>query len=388
MKILIQGLWLLIVHISLTGNLLGQPVPADAQPEKYLPLLAGKRVGVAVNHTAQVQGRHLLDILLENQIQVKCIFSPEHGFRGDADAGSKIKSGIDPQSGLRIISLYGDAKKPSKADMDSLDVLVFDIQDVGARFYTYLSTLHYLMKSCAMYDKTLVVLDRPNPNGGKASGFVLQPAFKSFVGIHPIPILHGMTLGELAQMINGEGWLGKGMSCKLEVVPVANYSKTAIWTDFQAPSPNLPNAQSIRLYASLCLFEGTQVSVGRGTPFPFQVIGMPDADDLPFCFTPQSMPGKAAKPLQEGQLCCGFNLTDSLADQGFTSHWLVTMYKASLNKKAFFNSFFEKLAGTKKLREMIVKGKTWKQIDDSWKKEIAQFEKKRQPYLLYPLTTP
>ncbi len=367
---------------------MGQPVPGDAQPEKYLPLLAGKRVGLAVNHTAQVQGMHLLDILLENQIQVKCIFSPEHGFRGDADAGFKVKSAIDPQSGLRIVSLYGDAKKPSKADMDSLDVLVFDMQDVGARFYTYLSTLHYLMESCAIYGKTLVLLDRPNPNGGKASGFVLQPALKSFVGMHPIPIMHGMTLGELANMINGEGWLGKGLSCKLEVVPVAHYQKTDTWTNFPAPSPNLPNPQSINLYATLCLFEGTNVSVGRGTPFPFQVIGMPDAEHLPFCFTPQSMTGKAANPMHEGQLCCGFNLQDSLPDQGFTSYWLVKMYRASPNKKMFFNSFFEKLGGTKKLRDMIIKRKTWQQIDDAWKKEVAQFEKKRHPYLLYPLTAP
>lgn len=388
MKSLIQTICVVIVHILVIMPLWAQPVPGDAQPEKYLPMLAGKKVGLAVNHTAKVQRRHLLDILIEKGVEVKLIFSPEHGFRGDADAGAHIASGVDQATGIPIVSLYGSSKKPSKANMDEVDVVVFDIQDVGARFYTYLSTMHYLMEACAENGKTLLVLDRPNPNGGKASGFVLEPKFKSFVGMHPIPIMHGMTLGELARMINGEGWLDAGKTCDLQVVPVANYTKTDTWTDFLPPSPNLPNPQAIRLYASLCLFEGTRVSVGRGTPFPFQVIGMPGEDHLPFCFTPISIPNKAVSPMHEGQLCCGFNLQQIGAEQGFTSEWLVKMYHSSTNKKTFFIPFFDKLAGTSKLRQMIVKDKPAYQIDRAWAKEVTQFEKKREPYLLYPLTKP
>jgi uncharacterized protein YbbC (DUF1343 family) len=348
----------------------------------YLPLLLNKRVGLVVNHTSIVGNAHLVDTLLSLNIKVTKVFAPEHGFRGKADAGEKVNHETDPQTGLPIISLYGNNKKPTKGQLADLDILVFDIQDVGARFYTYISTMHYTMEACAENNKELIILDRPNPNGYYIDGPVLDPEFRSFVGMHPIPIVHGLTVGELAKMINGEKWLDSNRVVKITVITCENYSHKSKYSLPVKPSPNLPNDQAIKLYPSLCLFEGTIISMGRGTEYPFQVIGAPDKKFGEFIFTPKSILGMAKNPLYENQNCYGLDLRKEKIE-GFTLKYFIDFYKKAPDKEKFFNSFFNKLAGNSILKEQIRSGLSEEQIRESWKPELNLYKAMRKKYLLY-----
>ncbi|PTN08520.1 uncharacterized protein YbbC (DUF1343 family) [Mangrovibacterium marinum] len=371
---------------SLAGCAQAQQLKCGAdQPEQYLGLLEGKHVGLVVNPSSRVGDEHLVDFLLRNGIAVEKIFSPEHGFRGDADAGEQVRDQKDQKTSLPVISLYGDNKKPRADQLDDLDLLVFDIQDVGVRFYTYLSTLHYVMEACAEENRKLLLLDRPNPNGDYVAGPVLKPQFSSFVGMHPIPVVHGCTLGELARMINGEGWLKGGLKCDLTVVAVANYSHRMPYSLPVKPSPNLPNDRSIRLYPSLCFFEATTMSIGRGTYFPFQVIGYPDPSFGTFQFTPRSIVGMAKSPKQEGQLCYGDDLRTAGNEDRFTLRYFLHYYHAFENESDFLSSprWFNLLAGTDELLKMIREGAQESDIEASWKPELDKYGKMRQKYLLY-----
>jgi uncharacterized protein YbbC (DUF1343 family) len=354
-----------------------------AQTEKYLKLLKNKKVGLIVNQTSIVGDTHLVDTLISSGVNVVTIFAPEHGFRGEADAGAHVKDAKDIRTGLPIISLYGSNKKPTSAQMKDLDILVFDIQDVGTRFYTYISTMHYAMEAAAENNKPILVLDRPNPNGHYVDGPVLEPEHKSFVGMHPIPIVHGLTVGELSKMINGEKWLEGKRKANLTVVPVANYTHQTAYVLPVKPSPNLPNAQAITLYPSLCFFEGTNVSVGRGTPSPFQIIGSPYYNVKSFSFTPTSMPG-AQEPPYKGVTCYGIDLTAPADARPFTLAFLKEMYDNSSQKDKFFNNFFEKLAGTAALRNQIKAGKSEAEIRASWEPALSNYKNMRKRYLLYP----
>ncbi|MBW3128509.1 exo-beta-N-acetylmuramidase NamZ family protein [Hymenobacter profundi] len=371
------------------------PAPASAAPvapalqvgaaqfSRYLPQLKGKRVGLVVNQTSRVGQAYLVDTLLAQGVGVKTIFAPEHGFRGEAADGATIKDGKDARSGLPVRSLYGATKKPTPEMLQDLDVLIFDIQDVGTRFYTFISTLHYVMEAAAEQGKEVVVLDRPNPNGWYVDGPVLDPALKSFVGLDPLPIVHGLTVGELAQMLNGENWLAGGVQCKLTVVPVAGYTHATRYELPVRPSPNLPTAQSVALYPSLCLFEGTDVSVGRGTNTPFEILGSPKQPaSRPFTFVPTPNPGSTDPP-QKGQTCRGVNLHDAKVE-GFTLRYLLDFYQQSTAKDQFFNKGFERLAGTKELRPQIIAGKTEAEIRKSWEPGLSQYKQLRKKYLLYP----
>ncbi|WP_223266439.1 exo-beta-N-acetylmuramidase NamZ family protein [Gelidibacter gilvus] len=365
------------------------------QMENYLKLLEGKQVGVVGNQSSVIfkntnqqtdhtNYTHLVDSLISLNINVKKVFSPEHGFRGTADAGEKIQDGLDPKTGLPIISLYGDNKKPKPEQLKGLDILIFDIQDVGVRFYTYISTLHYVMEACAEANIPLLILDRPNPNGHYVDGPILEKAYTSFVGMHPIPIAHGMTIGEYAKMINGEKWLKDGIQCELTVIPMANYTHDMPYSLPIKPSPNLPNDQSIALYPSLCFFEGTNVSVGRGTNKQFQVFGSPDLDKnhFNFSFTPQ--PNEGAKtPPQQGKMCYGEDLTQVQVTSGLNLNYVIDAYTYTADKSKFFNAFFVKLAGTKKLQEQIEKGLSEKEIKATWTKGLEDFKTTRNKYTLY-----
>jgi uncharacterized protein YbbC (DUF1343 family) len=357
--------------------------------DEYLDLISNQKIAIVANQTSLVDQTHLVDTLFSLGLDIQHAFAPEHGFRGAAEAGATIKSGVDQKTGLKVISLYGSNKKPSADSMAGLDVVIFDIQDVGARFYTYISTLHYVMESAAENDVQVLVLDRPNPNGFYVDGPIREPAFESFIGKHQIPIVHGMTVGELALMINGEGWLGDGLRCDLEVIRCGNYSHLDLYDLPVKPSPNLPNASSIYLYPSLCLFEGTQVSVGRGTDSPFQIIGHPLHKEGSFEFTPRSIPGVSEKPKYLGEQCFGNNLK-SFGEFYFTTgrqlylEWLVAMYESYPDKSAFFrNNLFDKLAGTSLLREQIEDGIPLESIRKGWQAGLAQFKIKRKKYLLY-----
>ncbi|WP_187263291.1 exo-beta-N-acetylmuramidase NamZ family protein [Pontibacter beigongshangensis] len=367
-----------------------QPKPLQtgaAQTGRYLKLLQGKRVGLVVNQTSVIGKTHLVDTLLSHGIRITTIFAPEHGFRGEADAGAHIKDAKDTKTGLPIISLYGSNKKPLPEQLQNVDVVVFDIQDVGVRFYTYISTMHYVMEACAENNKPLLVLDRPNPNGHYVDGPVLElkKETTSFVGMHPIPLVHGLTVGELAKMINGEKWLGGQRQCQLTVIPVANYNHKMPYQLPVRPSPNLPNAQAILLYPSLGLFEGTNVSVGRGTSTPFQVIGSPFYKNKDFSFTPKPMPG-AQDPPHKGKTCYGLDLTSAEQAQPFTLSFLLEMYHNSTNQDKFFltSNFIDKLAGTTKLQEQIKAGKSEAEIEASWQADLAKYKTMRKRYLLYP----
>ncbi|MFB9213293.1 exo-beta-N-acetylmuramidase NamZ domain-containing protein [Echinicola jeungdonensis] len=356
------------------------------QPLHYLPLLKGKKVGLVVNQTSiinQKKSKHLVDFLLAEDIPVKKIFVPEHGFRGDADAGEAIENGMDKSTGLPVISLYGSHKKPTPEDLKDLDLLIFDLQDVGVRFYTYISTLHYVMEACAENNKPLIILDRPNPNGDYVDGPVLKNGFKSFVGMHPIPVVHGLTIGELARMINGEKWLKNGVKADISIIPVKNWDHAMPYSLPIKPSPNLPNELAIRLYPSLCFFEGTQISVGRGTTFPFQVIGAPDSRYGDFTFTPKSIPGMSKNPPYEGKKCYGLDLRGSELSHRFTLRYLLDMYKKSGKDPDFFNNFFNTLAGTDELKKAILAGKSEEEIKATWQKDLNHYKKKRSKYLLY-----
>lgn len=351
--------------------------------ETYLPLFENKKIGIVTNPTGIVENKkHLVDFLIEKKVDLQKIYAPEHGFRGTADAGEIIKDGKDIKTNLPIISLYGNNKKPKSEQLAGIDIMLFDIQDVGARFYTYISTLHYVMEACAENNIELLVLDRPNPNGSIIDGPVLEMQQKSFVGMHPIPVLHGMTIGEYAKMINGEKWLANGIQCKLKVVPCTYYNREMKYNLPIKPSPNLPNDQSINLYASLCFFEGTNISVGRGTEKQFQIYGSPFLLKTDFSFTP--IPNFGAKePMHKDILCYGEDLTKIKKVTRLELKWLLKAYANTSDKAIFFNDFFTKLAGTKKLQEQIVNGVSEKEIRKSWEVDLNAFKEMRKKYLIY-----
>jgi len=353
--------------------------------EKYLPLLKDKKVGIITNQTGILSNNtHLVDFLLDKKINIQTIFAPEHGFRGTADAGEHVVDGKDPKTGLSIISLYGSNKKPKKEQLEAIDIMVFDLQDVGARFYTYISSLHYVMEACAENGIPLLVLDRPNPNGSIVDGPLLEKEFTSFVGMHPIPLLHGMTIGEYAQMINGQKWLKNESKCMLTVIPCLNYNRNMEYSILVKPSPNLPNDQSINLYASLCLFEGTNVSMGRGTEKQFQIYGSPflAKNSFDFSFTPKPNFG-AKDPLYNGKECVGEDLTSYPKLKRLELKWLIKAYENTNDKTKFFNAFFTKLAGTKKLQQQIENGVSENKIRKTWKNDLIIFKKMRKSYLIY-----
>jgi len=403
--------FVVIVFTSFSYSTKAQILPGADQAETYLPLLQDKKVGILTNQTGiikliskgpyareinsrgyneykelnqniTIDRKFIIDYLIEKKINLKKIYAPEHGFRGTADAGELIKDGKDTKTGLPIISLYGNNKKPTKEQLAGIDIILFDLQDVGARFYTYISSLHYLMEACAEQNIPVIVLDRPNPKGATVDGPVLEMKNKSFVGMHPIPVLHGMTIGEYAQMINGEKWLKNGVQAKLTIIPVKNYNKSTHYSLPVKPSPNLPNDKAINLYTSLCFFEGTNVSMGRGTEKQFQIYGSPFLKNMDFSFTPK--PNNGAKdPVHNGKLCYGEDLTTHQNIDGLSLQWLLKAYKNSDNKDKFFNNFFIKLAGTDKLQKQIEKSLTEQEIRKTWTSGIEDFKNIRKKYLLY-----
>lgn len=360
-------------------------VSAAMQIDDYLPLMQGKRIGVVGNQTSIIGDTHLVDTLLSLGIDVMKIFTPEHGFRGTADAGAKVNSGKDEKTGLPIVSLYGKNKKPTPEMLQGIDLILFDLQDVGVRFYTYISTMTYVMEAAAENNIPVIVLDRPNPNGFYVDGPVLKPENQSFVGLHQVPVVYGMTIGEYAKMVNGEGWLKGGIRCALTVIPINNYNRNAIYELPVRPSPNLPNWESVYLYPTLCFFEGTIVSIGRGTETPFQVYGHPDMRGS-YTFTPKSTSG-ASKPLLEGQRCRGENLVEFAHDYSLNVNqlqieWLIEAYQ-QLKDKGFFNNYFVKLSGDKQLQRDIENGKSADEIRASWKNDLEKFKAVRGKYLMY-----
>jgi len=380
---------IIFIFILSVKSLMATVIPGAYQFSKYVPSLKGLKVAIVANHTSMIGNVHLVDTLLAQDVKVKKIFAPEHGFRGNAANGEHINNSIDKKSGLPIVSLYGKQKKPSSKELKGIDAIIFDMQDVGVRYYTYLTTMHYIMEACAENNISLWILDRPNPNGHYIDGPVLDPKFtQSMVGLHPIPLVHGMTLGELAMMIKGEKWISKANKLSLFVVPVKHYDHN---TEYQlpiAPSPNLPTPASIILYPSLGLFEGTIMSMGRGTQWPFEVLGAPWFHEGKFQFTPKDIPGKAINPPYKGQLCKGLHLDnfayDYLKDyQKIYLLWMLEMYKSYGSKPEFFNSFFDKLAGTPDLKKQIIEGKTEAEIRASWESKLQQFKKIRRNYLIY-----
>ncbi|MGB3587132.1 MAG: DUF1343 domain-containing protein, partial [Tunicatimonas sp.] len=375
-------------------------LPAAYQTEEYLSILQGNRVGMVVNHTSLIDTTHVVDSLLSLGVNITQIFAPEHGFRGEAANGEEVQNATDVRTGLPIISLYGKNRKPTAEQLQNIDVIVFDIQDVGARFYTYISTMHYVMETCAEESKRMVILDRPNPNGFYVGGPVREPEQKSFLGMHPIPIVHGLTVGELAQMINGEGWLTDSLQCEIAVVPVKNYSHTDRYPLPVRPSPNLPNDQSINLYPSLCLFEATSFSLGRGTEFPFQVLGNPNqaiqqailAKNPTFDsiqFTPNDIPGVAFDTKHKGELCYGVDLRGIPHLEKFTLEFLIDFYQQAkahgMTNQEFIDrpDAFALLAGNKTLQKQIEAGKSIEEIEQSWEPELSEYKAVRKKYLLY-----
>jgi uncharacterized protein YbbC (DUF1343 family) len=390
---LIAGLILMNGNCAIAGK--PEPhttgsVPGAARMDQYLSLLKGKRVALLINQTAKVGDKLLLDTLLSRKVNIVKVFVPEHGLRGSADAGAHVKNDKDAKTGLPIISLYGNNKKPSKEQLKDVDVVVYDLQDVGVRFYTYISSLEYLMEACAENDKDLIVLDRPNPNGFYVDGPVLEESNRSFVGMQEIPVVYGMTVGEYAKMLVGEKWIDDAKDVKLHIIPCAAYDHSKKYRLPVSPSPNLKNMAAIYLYPSLCFFEGTVVSVGRGTEKPFQQWGHPTfKSNSDYFFIPQTMTG-ASKPMYEGQKCYGEFITDNpdaaLEDirNGLNLDWLIKAYQWYPEKGKFFNNFFKTLAGTDKLQKMIEKGMSAAAIKASWQKDIEAFKEIRKKYLLYP----
>lgn len=357
------------------------------RPELYLPLLKNKNVAIVTNHTGILQDRtHLVDFLLSRDIKIKNIFAPEHGFRGEADAGEHVKNGIDTKTGLPIVSLYGENKKPKPEQLAGADVVLFDIQDVGVRFYTYISTLAYVMEAAAENGKEIILLDRPNPHDGYTDGPMMREPWKSFVGMHSVPVIYGLTIGEYGEMLNGEGWLKNGVKAKYTVIPMLNYHKKQRYGVSDKPSPNLKTDKAINLYPSLCFFEGTQISAGRGTDAPFTVYGSPWTKSLPYTFTPMPNPG-AKTPVFNGQKCYGENLADYPEDLlRLNLEWLIKAYKKYRNPKQDFftkNLWIDKLAGNDELRKQIIAGKTEAEIRKSWEKGLLDFEKIRLKYVMY-----
>ncbi len=366
----------------------------------YIPKITQKKTAIVANQTSIISvlqrkeiapnimgldtvSHHLVDYLHRHKkIDIQKVFAPEHGFRGKADAGEKVVDGIDGKTGIPIVSLYGKHKKPTAKQLENIEVVVFDIQDVGARFYTYISTLHYVMEACAEANIPVIILDRPNPNGHYIDGPVLEENHKSFVGMHPVPVVYGMTIGEYGKMINGEGWLNNGIQCDLTVIPLENYTHDTRYDLPVRPSPNLPNSTAVNLYPSLCFFEGTTVSAGRGTDKQFQIYGAPNLNLQGFEFTP--LPNEGAKhPKHKGETCYGEDLSETSSLDNLQLKWLLAAYETTRNKNAFFNSFFTKLAGTEKLQQQIISGKSIQEIKNSWQNDLDIFKTKRANYLIY-----
>jgi len=380
----------LILSATWTGCSADQnPLRSGAeQMNRYLPLLVGKQIALVANHSSLVGGKHLVDTLLASGIernQIVKVFAPEHGFRGDQAAGVQIEDGTDPLTGIPVASLYGSHYKPEPEDLQGIELLIFDLQDVGTRFYTYISTLHYVMEACAENNIPLLLLDRPNPNGAYVDGPVLDTAFRSFVGMHPIPVVYGLTIGELSGMINGEGWLARGARCEVTVIPCEGYTHSRPYSLPVKPSPNLPNDHAVLLYASTCFFEGTVLSEGRGTDKPFEVYGHPE---LPgdFSFIPRNIPGVARNPKFEGKRCYGADLSSYLPEEGWTGlnlQFLLEAYELFPHKEEFFTSYMDKLAGTDELREQIEAGWDEARIRASWEKGLEQYKLIRKKYLIY-----
>ena len=378
---------IILTSFTLIGSSKKDPIPGANQIELYKFIIEGKSVAVVANQTSMIGPTHLVDKLLSIGINIKVIFAPEHGFRNLADAGESIENGRDANTGIPLISLYGLHFKPTAQDLAGIDVVIFDIQDVGIRFYTYISTLHYILESCAENHVKCLVLDRPNPNGFYFDGNVLDTAYSSFVGMDPVPVVHGMTVGEYASMINEEGWLKNGVKCDLVVIKCKNYTHKILYELPVKPSPNLPNQTSVYLYPSICFFEGTAISLGRGTSFPFQVFGNPDLPDRGFSFVPESVPG-AKNPPHLGIKCFGTDLRDAIKmklvpKSELNLDWVISAYNDFPKKDKFFNSYFDVLAGGPVLREQIQKGMTSEQIRETWKDGLAKFAKIRERYLLY-----
>ena len=354
--------------------------------ELYLPEIKDKNVGIVANQTSVFNGTHLIDTLLTYNIDIRKIFTPEHGFRGKADEGASVSNSIDEKTNIPIISLYGNNKKPTSSQLEDIDVLLFDLQDVGTRFYTYISTMTYVMEAAAENDISVIILDRPNPNGFYIDGPVLEDENSSFVGLHQVPVVYGLTIGEYALMVNGEHWLKDSLQCNLQVIPLGDYDRDCIYRLSVKPSPNLPNWESVYLYPSLCFFEGTVVSVGRGTQFPFQVYGHPSIQ-ADFTFTPRQAEGRN-KPLLCDKQCFGKDLTDYAHNfkkekAKINLSWLIEAYNQLKDKEKFFNNFFLKLSGTKELQQQIEDGLSEKEIRDSWKEELDKYKEIRKKYLLY-----
>ena len=367
------------------------------QTEKYIPYLKGKRVGVLANPTTIIGRKSLVDSLLARGINIVKIFGPEHGFRGKASNGAVVKDAVDSTTGIPVISLYGVRRMPSKEELADVDVMIFDVQDVGCRFYTNINVLAHIMEACAENNKELLILDRPNPNGYMIDGPILDMHLKSGIGMFPVPIAHGMTIAEFAQMINGEGWLPGKIVCKLKIIPVKNYAHDMPYTLPVAPSPNLPTQQSVLLYPSLCLFEGSIISQGRGTHFPFEVLGSPALKGIyNFSFTPVSMPGMSETPLHMNETCYGIDLrnydTEALRkSKRIHIEWMLDFYKAYPYKDKFFDRTqsaqmgdIDKLAGSYEFRKQVIEGKTAAEIRTSWEPGLSQFKVMRKKYLLYP----
>ena len=380
-----------------TQQVIAQNIITGAeQTEKYIPYLKGKRVAVLANPTTIIGSKHLVDSLLSIGINIVKVFGPEHGFRGNASAGVKVSDEKDPTTGVKVISLYGPKRKPTKDDLADVDIMIFDIQDVGCRFYTYINVLSHIMEACAENNKELLILDRPNPNGYLVDGPILDMKYKSGIGMFSIPIAHGMTIAEFAQMINGEGWLPGKMTCRLKTIPVANYTHDMLYTLPVKPSPNLNTQQSIMLYPSTCLFEGTILNHGRGTYYPFTVFGSPLLKDkYSFSYTPVSIPGMSETPLHMNQVCYGidlrnYDISELRKSKRINIQWMIDMYNAYPDKEKFFDRSFSKemgdinkLAGVASFKEQIIAGKSVKEIQDSWEPGLSQYKAMRKKYLLY-----
>lgn len=386
-KLIISILLLCTLSLQAFAQTDERVITGDEQTSEYFPLLEGERIAIFSNHTGMIGNKHLLDVLLENQFNVVAIFSPEHGFRGDADAGEHVSSSVDSKTGVPILSLYdGKLGKPSEASMNKFDLLIVDIQDVGLRYYTYYASMCRLMDACAEYGKKMLILDRPNPNGHYVDGPLLDMKHKSGVGWLPIPVVHGMTLGELALMVNGEHWLPESRTCDVTVIPCKNYTHQTKYRLPIPPSPNLPNMTSVYLYPSTCYFEATPVSLGRGTDKPFQVYGHPDMKGYSYSFTPRSVPG-AKNPPQLNKLCHGVDLSgmsdEEIWKRGIDLSYVIDAYRNLNIGDKFFTSFFEKLIGVDYVRQMIEDGKDADEIKACWQDDVKKFKEQRKPYLLY-----
>lgn len=361
-----------------------QIVPGAAQWESYIKILGKENIGVVAHQASLVNHKtHLIDTLLSLGVNITKVFAPEHGFRGDADAGESVADQKDLKTGLPILSLYGSNKKPSEESLEGINIMLFDLQDVGVRFYTYLSTLHYVMEACAENGIPLIILDRPNPNAHYTDGPILEEDCKSFVGMHPVPIVSGMTIGEYAKMINGEGWLSDGIQCDLRVVPLKNYTHQTTYEIPLRPSPNLPNAHSIALYPSLCLLEPTVISVGRGTEMQFQIYGHPQLPETNFSFTPRPNYG-SKNPKLKDQLCHGVDLRNFERPKKIELQWLIQAHRDFPDKEHFFKKGFYRIAGNKKLQKQLAQGMNEQQIRKTWEKDLEKFKKTRKKYLIYP----